>query len=74
MICEVPLNASFGSLVTYQPANLIYHEIYQGNYNDFTIQVYDQNMNLLSINDNEFVIHLVLVSADELSRFSGHSK
>jgi hypothetical protein len=49
IICEVPLNAGLGSLVSYTPANLVYHEIYQGNYYDFSIQVFDQNMNLLQL-------------------------
>jgi len=65
IICTVPLNASLGELVTYTPANLVWHEINQSDYSNFSIQVYDQNLNILNLNDNEFTIHLGFLSSNE---------
>jgi hypothetical protein len=60
VLYTIPLNASFGSLVTSTPANLVWNDLCGGNYNEFTITLYDQNMNQLSLNDNEVVITLAL--------------
>jgi hypothetical protein len=67
---EVPLTQSLGNLVSYSPSNFVFNEIYTGSYNNFTIQVYDQNLNPLQINDIEFVIHLVLITEREFTNKS----
>jgi len=68
IICEVPLNASFGNLVNFIPPNLVWHDIYQGKYANMQINLYDQNFNPLSFNDNEFVINLAFASSKELNQ------
>jgi hypothetical protein len=73
IICSAPLNASIGSLCSYQPANLVWHEIYGGRYTSMVITLYDQLNNILNINDNEFVIHLCLLSANDITtKFNGN--
>ena len=65
-IATVALTNSLGSIVQHTPAALIPHDIYGGQYQSFTITLYDQNYNLLQINDEEFNITLALISPKEL--------
>jgi hypothetical protein len=74
IFAEVPLSNSLGNLVSYEPSNFVFNEIYNGSYQSFQIQVFDQNMNLLQINESEFVIHLVFISENEFKNQSINTK
>lgn len=65
VLYTMPLNASFGALITSTPANLVWNDLYSGIYRELTITLYDQNMNMLSLNDYEIVLHLALGKKDE---------
>jgi hypothetical protein len=65
-IATVALTSSLGSIVKHTPPAIIPHEIFAGQYQSFTMTLYDQDYNLLQINDNEFNITLALISAKEL--------
>jgi len=43
---------------------LVWNEIYSGQYSEFTLTIFDQNMNILSLNDNEIVIQLAFSKLD----------
>ena len=62
----VPLTAGLGEIVTYIPPAIIPHDIYSSTYSSIVITLYDQNYNLLTVNDNEFNISLALISPREL--------
>jgi hypothetical protein len=61
----IPINVSFGNLITGTPANLVWNDIYSGQYSDFSITLFDQNMNILNLNDTEVVIQLAFGKKDE---------
>ena len=63
ILFTLPLNNSFGGLVTSTPM-LVWNEIYSGQYSEFTLTIFDQNMNILSLNDNEIVIQLAFSKLD----------
>ena len=65
-LATVALTNSLGSIVQYNPPALIPHDIYSSTYTSIVITLYDQNYNLLQINDNEFNITLALISPQEL--------
>ena len=60
------LKASLGEIVSFVPAAIIPHDIYSSTYSSIVITLYDQNYNLLTVNDNEFNISLALISPREL--------
>ena len=63
ILFTLPLNNSFGGLVTSTPM-LVWNEIYSGQYSEFTLTIFDQNMNILSLNDTEIVIQLAFSKLD----------
>jgi len=60
----LPINNSFGGLVTGTPANLVWNDIYSGQYSDFSITFFDQDMNILTLNDDDIVVHLAFGKRD----------
>ena len=65
-IATVALTSSLGLIVQHTPPAIIPHDIYAGQYQSFTMTLYDQNYNLLQINDDEFNITLALIPPKEL--------
>jgi hypothetical protein len=63
----LPINNSFGGLVTGTPANLVWNDIYSGQYSDFSITFFDQNMNILTLNDYEIVVQLAFGKKDNIT-------
>jgi hypothetical protein len=61
----LPISNSFGGLVSGTPANLVWNDIYSGQYSEFTITFFDQNMNILSLNDYEIVVQLAFGKRDD---------
>ena len=57
---SITLNAGFGSLVTMGAGQIIMSDIATNDYDTIEIQIYDQNLNLLSIIDPDVLITLSL--------------
>ena len=60
MFYSVPINASFGNLISTPSNQLVWNNIQPNTYNSITIQFYDQLLNKLNIRDIEVVINLVI--------------
>ena len=58
---SIPLNVSFGSLISIGNSNIIYNQISPGRYRNFSIQFLDQTYNPLYLNDTEVVIVLSII-------------
>ena len=58
---SIPLNVSFGSLISIGNSDIIYNQISPGRYRHFTVQFIDQNYNTLYLNDTEVVIVLSII-------------
>lgn len=55
-----PAGTQFGALINIQVPQFSFVDIYDGQYTDFTIQFYDQNLRRIYINDPNIVILLVI--------------
>ena len=60
MMYSLPINASFGNLISSPNSQLIWQNIQPNTYNYITIQFYDQLLNRLNILDTDVVINLVI--------------
>jgi hypothetical protein len=65
-LATVALTAGLGEIVQYNPPAIIPNEISGGIYTSIIITLYDQNYNLLPINDSDFNITLALLSPIEV--------
>jgi len=57
----VPLNSSFGSLITLSSSNIIYNDISAGRYNEIVVTFYDQNFTPIKLNDTELLLVLAII-------------
>ena len=64
LLCSIPLLSGFGSLITQNSQEIVYQTCANNHYNFCQIQILDQNFNILTPYDNEFVICLSLKTDD----------
>ncbi len=62
ILCQVPINASFGNLISMNNAQSQMINIRDGNYSEIVITLYDQNYNLLQMQDPELILTLIIDS------------
>ena len=60
VLCSVPLLNGFGSLCTQSGQEVIYQRCSDNHFSSISVQVLDQNLNVLTPFDNEFTIILAL--------------
>jgi hypothetical protein len=61
---SLALTKSYGSLIESIPSQLVWNDIYSGGYNEIMITFYDQNMNILTMNDYELSLTLAFGKLD----------
>ena len=61
----IPANTDFGSYFTIQPPQMAFIDIMEGNYNELTIQILDQNLREVAIADPTIVILLNITDPTE---------
>ena len=62
VLAQIPLIAGFGSLINYNPCQLVFCDCIGGMVNQVVIQFYDQNNVPLLLNDNQICIELLLTA------------
>jgi len=65
----IPASATFGSYFSIIPPQMSFIDILEGNYNEFSIQILDQNLRPVVIQDPTIVILLNITDVDELGQF-----
>jgi hypothetical protein len=66
----VPISVSYGSLIINTPPQLVWNEIRQGRHDFLEIKLYDQNLNVLNIQDYELTILLALRTPNDKLNFA----
>lgn len=61
----IPNTATFGSYFTIQPNQMSFIDILEGNYNEFVVQILDQNQRQVAIQDPTIVILLNISDPEE---------
>jgi hypothetical protein len=61
----IPSTATFGSYFTILPPQMSFIDILEGNYNEFVVQILDQNQRPVAIQDPTIVILLNITDANE---------
>jgi hypothetical protein len=61
----IPASATFGSYFTIQPPQMSFIDILEGNYNEFVVQILDQNQRPVAIEDPTIVILLNISDPNE---------
>ena len=62
---SLPLNASLGSLVTYNASSVVYNDIAPNIYTNIVISFYDQLFNRLEMKDREIVLTIAIDDSQE---------
>jgi hypothetical protein len=65
LLHSFPPNATFGSLITSEPSELVFVDIQDGQYTDFTITFRDQLLRTVDIKDANIVVMLVIRNKNE---------
>ena len=60
VFCQIPINNSWGLLITYNSQMDTGVNVVEGMYNSINIGLWDQNYNPLVFTDNEIVIMIVI--------------
>lgn len=61
----IPLSVGIGSLMSIYPSQLIWNDIAPNNYNQITIQFFDQVFNSITLQDPNIVVMLVILGEGE---------
>jgi len=65
LLHSFPPNTTFGSLITSEPSELVFVDIQDGQYTDFTITFRDQLLRTVDIKDANIVVMLVIRNKNE---------
>jgi hypothetical protein len=65
LLYSFPPNTTFGSLITTQPAELVFVDIQEGQYTEFTITFRDQLLRTVDIKDANIVVMLAIRNKNE---------
>lgn len=64
ILCQVPINASFGNLISLNNSQSQQINVRKGTYNEIVIQLWDQNYDILRMNDPEMILTLLIDSEE----------
>jgi len=62
---SIPLTGSLGTLITQNPAQILFNDIASNYYSQLTIRFYDQLFNKIILNDKDVLITLAIKEPDE---------
>ena len=62
ILCQIPINAGFGDLISLNNSQAQLIQINDGNYGEIVIQLWDQNYNVLQMQDPELILTLLIDS------------
>ena len=62
ILCQIPINEKFGNLISMNNSQSQQINIRDGNYNNIIIQLWDQNYNMLQMQDPELIVTLLIDS------------